>query len=139
MISVEEARARILVPLRPTAPEIVPLAEAWSRTAAAPVLARLDQPPADVSAMDGYALRHADQGPRRVVGTAPAGHPFAGTIGPGEAVRLFTGSLVPKGADTILLQEDATRDADRVTPTAGPPGPTPISAAARATSPPATR
>jgi len=110
MISVEEARERILANLHPTPAEIVALADGWGRVTAIPVVARLTQPPADVSAMDGYALRAAD-GTRdavlRVIGTAPAGHPFAGAVGPGEAVRLFTGSVVPKGADAILLQEDA--------------------------------
>ena len=118
MISVEEARARILAPLRPTGAETVALAEAWGRVTAAPVLARLTQPPADISAMDGYALRLADGGPGaalRVVGSAPAGHPWPGTLGPGEALRLFTGSLVPAGADAILLQEDAGRAGDQVT------------------------
>ena len=120
MLSVEEARARILAPLRPVPAEIVALPEAWGRVTAAPVLARLDQPPADVSAMDGYAVRAADAGPRRVIGAAPAGHPFPGRVGPGEAVRLFTGSLVPEGADSVLLQEDATRDGDQVHPTETP-------------------
>ncbi len=118
MISVAEARARILAPLRPTPVETVGLAEAWGRVLAAPVAARRTQPPADVSAMDGYALRAADAalGARlRVVGSAPAGHPFAGDVAPGEAVRLFTGSVVPPGADAILLQEDATRDGEFVT------------------------
>lgn len=126
MLSVEEARARILAPLRPTQAELVSLPEAWGRVAAAPVLARLTQPPADVSAMDGYALRAADGAPGarlRVVGTAPAGHPWAGAIGAGEAVRLFTGSVVPAGADAILPQEDAERSGDEVlvrdAPTAG--------------------
>jgi molybdopterin molybdotransferase len=118
MISVEEARARILSGLRPTPAEIVALANAWGRVTAGPVRARLTQPPADVSAMDGYALRAADGalGARlRVIGAAPAGHPFAGGVGGGEAVRIFTGSIVPAGADGILLQEDATRDGDLVT------------------------
>jgi molybdopterin molybdotransferase len=118
MLSVDEARSRILAPLRPTPAELVAVANAWRRVLAAPVTARLTQPPADVSAMDGYALRALDGalGARlRVIGSAPAGHPFAGTVGPGEAVRLFTGSVVPAGADTILLQEDATRDGDIVT------------------------
>ena len=117
MLSVEDARARILAALGPTPAEIVGLAEAWHRVTAAPVLARLTQPPADVSAMDGYALRAAD-GTRgatlHVIGTAPAGHPFDGSLGGGEAVRIFTGSFVPAGADAILLQEDATRDGDTV-------------------------
>jgi len=118
VLSVAEARARILAPLRPTGTELVGLAEGWGRVLAAPVLARLTQPPADVSAMDGYALRAVDGvvGARlRVVGEAPAGHPFAGCVGPGEAVRLFTGSVIPDGADTILLQEDATREGASVT------------------------
>ncbi len=120
MISVEEARARILAPLKPTPPEIVALPEAWGRVTAAPILARLDQPPADVSAMDGYALRAADAGARRVIGAAPAGRPFTGAVGPGEAVRLFTGSFVPDGADSVLIQEDAQRAGDRMTPTEAP-------------------
>ena len=118
MIPVEEARARILAALAATPAEIVPLAEAWGRVLAAPVVARLTQPPRDVSAMDGYALKAADGAlgaALRVVGAAPAGHPWAGSLGPGQALRLFTGSVVPAGADSILLQEDATRDGDCVT------------------------
>ncbi|WP_158743448.1 gephyrin-like molybdotransferase Glp [Acidisphaera sp. L21] len=117
MLSVAEARARILEPLRATPTETVALAEGWGRVLARPVLARLTQPPADVSAMDGYALRAADgvlDARLRVIGAAPAGHPFDGEVGPGEAVRLFTGSVVPHGADCILLQEDATREGDDV-------------------------
>ena len=111
MISVDAARARILAGLHPTPAEVLPVAEAWGRVGAAAVLARLHQPPADVSAMDGFALRAADGilGARlRVVGSAPAGHPWHGTLHSGEAVRIFTGSLVPAGADAILLQEDAS-------------------------------
>ena len=117
MLSVEEARARILQAMRPTAAEIVPLASAWNRVCAAPVAARVTQPPRDQSAMDGYALRAADGvlgAILRVVGTAPAGHPWDGTLGDGEALRLFTGSPLPAGADSILLQEDATRRDDAV-------------------------
>jgi molybdopterin molybdotransferase len=113
MLSVEEARARILAPLRPTPAETVPLAAAHGRVTAAPIAARRTQPPFDVSAMDGYALAAADgaQGARlRLIGSAPAGHPFAGRLGPGEAVRIFTGSVVPEGADAILLQEDAKEE-----------------------------
>lgn len=117
MISVEEARNRILQALAPVPAEVVALADAWNRVTAAPVVARLTQPPADVSAMDGYALRAADGtlgATLRVTGAAPAGHPFTSSVGEGEAVRLFTGSLVPAGADAILLQEDATRDGETV-------------------------
>jgi hypothetical protein len=82
MISVEEARGKILAALHPTPAEIVALAEAWNRVTATPVLARLTQPPADVSAMDGYAVRAADGtlgAMLRVIGAAPAGHPFEGS------------------------------------------------------------
>lgn len=111
MISVEEARERILATLHPTPAEIAALADAWGRVTATPVTARLTQPPADVSAMDGYAVRAADGtlgATLHVIGAAPAGHPFDRPVGPGQAVRLFTGSVVPQGADGILLQEDAT-------------------------------
>jgi molybdopterin molybdotransferase len=117
MISVEEARGRILDTLRPTPAEIVALADAWNRVTAQAVTARLTQPPTDVSAMDGYALRATDgalDATLTVIGAAPAGHPFAGHVGQGQSVRLFTGSVVPAGADAILLQEDATRDGDTV-------------------------
>jgi molybdopterin molybdotransferase len=117
MISVEEARGRILDMLKPTPAEVVALAQAWYRVTACDVAARVTQPPADVSAMDGYALRAADGtagAGLMVIGAAPAGHPFDGQVGPGQTVRLFTGSVVPAGADAILLQEDATRDGDSV-------------------------
>jgi molybdopterin molybdotransferase len=117
MISVEEARARILAGLSPTPSEIVSLPAAWQRVAAVDVAARVMQPPADVSAMDGYAVRTADAGlgaALRVIGSAPAGHPFTNPVGPGETVRVFTGSLIPEGADAVLLQEDAIRDDDKV-------------------------
>ncbi|MGC9269528.1 molybdopterin molybdotransferase MoeA [Acidiphilium sp.] len=117
MLSVTEARDRILALLAPTGSEIVTLAEAAGRVLAAPVVARLTQPPLDVSAMDGFALRAADAtvGARlRIIGAAPAGHPFAGSVGAGEAVRLFTGSVVPSGADCIVIQEDTTFDDDVV-------------------------
>ena len=118
MISVDQARDRILAGLVPTPAEVVALANAWNRVTAAPVHARLTQPPSDVSAMDGYGVRAADAplGARlSVIGAAPAGHPFAGTVGAGQAVRIFTGSVIPAGADGVLLQEDTTRDGDVIT------------------------
>jgi molybdopterin molybdotransferase len=118
MLSVAEARARILADLAPTPPETVALAEAWGRVLAVPVIARLTQPPADVSAMDGYALRAADGTPGArltLIGAAPAGHPFVGAVGPGETVRIFTGSVIPAGADGVLIQEDATADGALIT------------------------
>jgi molybdopterin molybdotransferase len=110
MISVDEARSKILETLQPVGEETVSLSAAYGRVPAKNVVARVTQPPADVSAMDGFALRAVDAvaGARlRVIGEAPAGHPFTGTVGPGEAVRLFTGSVVPGGADTVLIQENA--------------------------------
>lgn len=117
MLSVEDARGRILAALAPTAPETVALADGHGRVLARPVLSRRTQPPADVSAMDGYAVRAADAvlGARlAVIGAAPAGHPFAGTVGPGQAVRIFTGGFMPAGADSVLLQEDAEREGETV-------------------------
>jgi len=126
VIPVEEARARVLAALSPLGAETIALPEGFGRVLAAPIIARLTQPPADLSAMDGYALRAADAvlGARlKIIGAAPAGHPFGGTIGPGQAVRLFTGSVLPAGADTVLLQEDATVNADVLTVNeAVPPG-----------------
>ena len=110
LLPVEEARARIIAALSPTAAETVALAEAAGRVLARGVTARLTQPPADVSAMDGYAVRAADaaEGARlAVIGSAPAGRPFAGTVGLGQAVRIFTGGFIPAGTDAVLLQEDA--------------------------------
>ena len=124
MLSVAEAQARILADLVPTGPELVPLADSWGRIVAADIVARLDNPPADVSSMDGYAVRAADCTPGGVlslVGESPAGHPFAGQVGPGETVRIYTGSLVPDGADAILIQENAQEDKGAVTVTV-PPG-----------------
>lgn len=107
MLSVEEATVRILAAFQPLESERVPLEEACGRTLAADARARFDQPPFSASAMDGYAVRSADQSPRRLIGAAPAGHPFPGQVKPGETVRLFTGSQIPEGADAVLAQEDA--------------------------------
>lgn len=118
MLTAAEARARILAPLAPTPPETVAISAACGRVTAAPLRARLTQPPCDVSAMDGYALRAAEAVPGarlRVAGEAPAGHPWAGTLAPGEALRIFTGSVIPAGADAVLIQEEATRTDEEVT------------------------
>ena len=125
MISVLEARARILAGLAPTPAETIPLMDGAGRVTAAPVVARHSNPPADVSAMDGYAVRSADayRGARlALIGAAPAGHPYPGRLGDSEAVRLFTGSVVPDGADSILIQENATV-ADGVVMVAEPTAP----------------
>ncbi|MBB2201693.1 molybdopterin molybdotransferase MoeA [Gluconacetobacter tumulisoli] len=118
MLSVSEAQKRILADLTPTGTELVSLAESWGRVAAAPICARLDNPPADVSAMDGYAVRAVDcrsGDTLRIVGESPAGHPFQGQVEAGTCVRLYTGSVLPDGADSILIQENARTEAgDRI-------------------------
>ena len=112
LLPVSEAKARLLARARPVeATQDVSLADANSRVLAAPLAARLTQPPFDASAMDGYALRAADApqigAELSVIGTAAAGHLFDGSVDTGQAVRIFTGAPVPEGADTILIQEDA--------------------------------
>jgi molybdopterin molybdotransferase len=111
MIPVAEAQQRILSGLRAIGAETIGLDAALGRTLAEDVRARLTQPPAPVSAMDGYAVRADDiatlPAALKRIGQAPAGHPFDGKVGAGECVRIFTGGEVPEGADTILIQEDA--------------------------------
>lgn len=114
LLPVEEALSRLLAAARPTMDtEVVALHEANGRVLAADLTARLTQPPFDASAMDGYALRASDTAEVgsivAVVGESAAGHGFSGHVGPGEAVRIFTGAPVPSGADSILLQEDAEK------------------------------
>ncbi len=114
LLPVADAQNRLLGKAEPVADsEIVPLDRAAGRVLAKDLTARLTQLPFDASAMDGYALRGADAvGPGSiltVIGTSAAGHAFAGSVGGGEAVRIFTGAPVPAGADSILLQEDAER------------------------------
>src|ERR671924_570690 len=116
---VAEALARVLADARPLTAEAVPLTQAHGRVLAANVAALRTQPPANVSAMDGYAVRAADvaQTPARLtlVGEVAAGHPFQGSVGAGEAARIFTGGVIPPGADTIVIQENTERDGDTVT------------------------
>lgn len=112
LLPVDEAITRLLEAAVPvTESETLPLAECDGRVLSADLTARLTQPPFDASAMDGYALRSADAlcigSVLTVIGQAAAGHAFAGTVGEGQAVRIFTGAPVPQGADTVLIQEDA--------------------------------
>jgi molybdopterin molybdotransferase len=116
MISVEEALLHCLALAAPRPPEIVALAQAAGRWMCAPAVALRDQPPFAASAMDGYAVR-GDPGPDDnflVIGEAGAGHAFAGQIGPGQAVRIFTGAPVPDGATRVIIQEDVVRLGDRI-------------------------
>jgi len=113
MLSVDEAQSELLKDVFLTDPEWVALAAGAGRTLAADLVALRTQPPSDVSAMDGYAVRFDDASDRRsltIAGEAAAGHGYAGVVGPGEAVRIFTGAPVPDGADTVIIQENTERD-----------------------------
>ena len=118
MIPVEEALSRLLAPLKPLGAEQIPVSEAFGRVLAEDIVSRRTQPPWDVSAMDGYAVRAADVAsvPARlkVIGAVPAGSGFDGHVDPGEAVRIFTGAPLAQGTDTIVIQEDTDRDGDWV-------------------------
>jgi len=110
-MAVEAARARMLARVGPLGAEAVPLAQALGRVLAADIVATRDQPPFAASAMDGWALRAADTpGRLAIVGESAAGRAFAGQVGPGEAVRIFTGAPLPAGADAMVIQEEAARD-----------------------------
>ncbi len=116
LLPVAEAQKRLFATAPRVATERLPLSDAAGRWAAEPVLARRTQPAADLSSMDGYAIRFDDlPGPWRVVGESAAGRPFTRVIGPGDAVRIFTGAAMPDGADSILVQEEANRDGEALT------------------------
>jgi len=119
MLSVAEAKQRILagLPLMPVVQ--VGLNESLGRVLADDVIARTTQPPLAVSAMDGYALRAQDIGnvpvTLDIIEEIPAGHTPAIAVSSGQTARIFTGAPMPAGADTIVIQENTTRDGDRVT------------------------
>jgi molybdopterin molybdotransferase len=114
LISVAEALDHVLANAAPLPADEVPIEEADGRVLAYALKARRTQPPADVSAMDGYAVRASDvaSAPARlkVIGEVAAGRPFNAAIGTGETARIFTGGFVPAGADTVVIQEHTARD-----------------------------
>lgn len=115
---VAEALSRVLAGAEPLPAERVPLAAARGRVLAEPLVALRTQPGFDGSAMDGYAVRAAEAaaGTRLPVrGESAAGHRHAGPLGPGEAIRIFTGAPLPEGADAVLVQENARREGDTIT------------------------
>jgi molybdopterin molybdotransferase len=123
LLPVDDARAAMLAQVAALPAETVPIAEAHGRVLAEDVAAVRDQPPFAASAMDGWAVRSADApGRLRIVGESAAGHGFEGAVHAGEAVRIFTGAAVPDGCDSIVIQEDATRDGDHVSVPASAPG-----------------
>ena len=113
-----EALEIVLSGALPCEPETVPLSQAANRVLAEDLAARRTQPPFDASAMDGYAVRFADlssiPATLKVTGASRAGEPFNASVNNGEAVRIFTGGAVPAGADTIVIQENCSRQDDRV-------------------------
>jgi molybdopterin molybdotransferase len=119
LLSVAEALARVTLDIAPLETERVPLDRALGRVLAEDVAATLTQPPFDASAMDGYAVRAVDlsafPATLKVIGVSAAGAAFAGQVGAGEAVRIFTGAPVPEGADAIVIQEDAEETSGAVT------------------------
>jgi len=120
LLGLEEAQARLLA-LAPQLPEeTVAVEAALGRRLAADLNAARTQPPADLSAMDGYALSPGD-GPWTLVGESRAGARYRAVLEPGQCVRISTGAIVPPGADRVLLQEDAADDAGRITATDLPP------------------
>ncbi len=118
MIPVAEAIARVLAEARPLPAEMVALGDGLGRVLAEDLASRRTQPPAAVSAMDGYAVRAEDvartPAELRIVAEIAAGAAWAGKVGQGEAARIFTGAPVPEGADAIVIQEDCERAGDLV-------------------------
>jgi molybdopterin molybdotransferase len=117
LLPVADALASVLALALPLPSEQAPLADAVGRVLTADLAASRTQPPADVSAMDGYAVRAEDvvaPAVLRVIGEVAAGRLLDRTIGPGEAARIFTGAVIPPGADTVVIQEVTSRDGERV-------------------------
>jgi len=119
LMAVADALARVLEGADALAAETVPLEAAFGRVLASDLAALRTQPPDDVSAMDGYAVRGGDvvQAPvaLKVIGEVAAGHPFDGDVKAGQAARIFTGGVMPAGSDTVVIQENTTRANDTVT------------------------
>ena len=119
LMPVSDALAAVLAGAEPLPEEMIALDAAFHRVLARDVAARRTQPPQAMSAMDGYAVRAADaakiDAALTVIGEVAAGRPFAGTVGAGEAVRIFTGGVVPDGADAVVIQEDTVADGKRIT------------------------
>jgi molybdopterin molybdotransferase len=115
---VADALAQVLKGVEPLPSEDAPLAAAIDRVLAANIAAKITQPPADLSAMDGYAVRGEDVGRApvtlKLIGEVAAGRPLSAAVGPGEAARIFTGGVLPAGADTVVIQENTTKQAGAV-------------------------
>ncbi|MBI1204344.1 MAG: molybdopterin molybdenumtransferase MoeA [Rhodopseudomonas sp.] len=119
LMPVAEALARVLADARPLPSENIVLPQGRGRVLSQSLSAQRTQPPDAVSAMDGYAVRADDVANAPVtlslIGEVAAGHPFDGVVGQGQTARIFTGGLMPNGADTVVIQEHTARDGDRIT------------------------
>ena len=124
LLDLNEARDRLFA-LAPALPVIdMPVEASAGYYLAKPLLAQRTQPAHPLSAMDGWAVRQVDMpGPWQITGESAAGHPFGGSVAKGSAIRISTGAIVPAGADMVLVQEDCTRDGDRLTFHGDPPEP----------------
>src|ERR1700682_4190091 len=116
---VTEALSAVLAGAEPLSEEMVALDAAHHRVLARDVAALRTQPPQAMSAMDGYAVRSADASHvaarLKVIGEVAAGRPFERAVGVGEAVRIFTGGVIPDGADAVIIQEDTVTEGDGIT------------------------
>jgi molybdopterin molybdotransferase len=119
LMPVADALSAILAGAEPLPEEMIALDAAYHRTLARDVAARRTQPPQAMSAMDGYAVRSADAADLtarlKVIGEVAAGRPFERKVGAHEAVRIFTGGVIPDGADCVIIQEDTAVDGDHIT------------------------
>jgi len=119
LMPVADALAAILEGAEPMGEEMVALEAAYHRVLARDIAARRTQPPQAMSAMDGYAVRAADAGEvntrLKVIGEVAAGRPFDRALGKGEAARIFTGGVIPDGADAVVIQEDTVAEGNCIT------------------------
>ncbi|MFB9267956.1 gephyrin-like molybdotransferase Glp [Bradyrhizobium erythrophlei] len=118
LMPVADALSAVLAGAKPLPEEMVALDAAYHRTLSRDIAARRTQPPLAMSAMDGYAVRAEDASDLsarlKVIGEVAAGRPFERTVGAGEAVRIFTGGVIPAGADAVIIQEDTRVDGDHI-------------------------
>src|SRR5581483_3498374 len=117
LMPVSDARQAVLDGAVGLPEEQVALDHARGRVLSRDLKALRTQPPDAMSAMDGYAVRAADAvlgAKLKVIGEVAAGRPFGRHVGAGEAVRIFTGGVVPSGADAVVIQEDTTRDGETI-------------------------
>ena len=123
LLAVEEAQARLFALREPLGNQNIDFSEALGRHLSDDVVALRDQPAAPLSAMDGYAIRFGDMpGPWIIAGESAAGGAPDRSVAPGEAMRIFTGAMLPPGADTVIVQEDVVRDGGALTLARDGPG-----------------